>query len=227
VNMADLTKGNRVYNTHMWDTAISIVNYKVDETRCTINLMEYGRSSTLMIPVKYVDENGAAFQPAGYAKVMYNSSNGLDYIAGLRDFTGYTYIDSDKPLTGTFVEGTDPADMVITLRYERTKYYVTLKFVDEDGNTIQADKQVFGGYYNDLFELTPETIAGYTYKTSSRGNANPIEITMMNNYTVTLTYSKGSSGGGGGGSCKKGAESAIGLSALLAAACVVFLKKKI
>ena len=194
VNIADIAKGTRVYNTHCWGTAISVVNYLEDTERKTIDLIEYSRISTAQIPVRYVNENGASIGTSGFAKVMYDE-NGMKYSVAIPEFTGYVFKSSDKELTGVIAEGTDLSQMSFVLTYERIKYTVTFVYLDTEGNEI-AERTTQKAEYGEYCEFEAPDIKGYVFVESSRS----LNLTIMNNYTIQLTYKK-SSGGGCSGGC--------------------------
>lgn len=194
VNVADITKGTRVYNTHCWGTAISVANYLEDTERKTIDLIEYSRISTAQILVRYVNENGASIGTSGFAKVMYDQ-NGMKYSVAVPEFMGYVFKSSDKELTGVIAEGTDLSQMSFVLTYERIKYTITFVYLDTEGKEI-AESSTQQAEYGEYCEFEAPDIQGYTFVASSRS----LHLTVMNNYTIQLTYEK-SSGGGCGGGC--------------------------
>lgn len=189
VNMADISKGTRVYNTHEWNTAISYRNYLPDEDRSTIDLMEYGRISTVSIPVQYMDADGDKLGQDGLAKVMY-VENGLQYSVTVPEFTGYTYQSADRELEGIISADEDISSLVITLTYARQQHTVTFLYVDEEGNEIAPQKQVMANY-GEYYEFTADEIEGYTFKEASRR----LNMTVLNDYTVTLIYTKNANNG--------------------------------
>lgn len=189
VNMADISKGTRVYNTHEWNTAFSYRNYLPDEDRSTIDLVEYGRISTVSIPVQYLDTDGKKLGADGMAKVMY-AENGLQYTVTVPEFTGYIYQSADRALEGVIGADEDVSGLVIRLTYARRQHTVTFLFVDEEGNEIAPQKQVMANY-GEYYEFTADEIDGYTFKESSR----KLNMTVLNDYTVTLVYTKNANNG--------------------------------
>lgn len=216
VNIADITRGTRVFNRYKWNDAISIRNYLLDTDLVTVSKMEYKRASTVQIPVNYVDENGETLSASGFAKVVYGAE-GLEYTVNIPEIIGYDYKTSDKPLTGVIAAGTDLTNFVINLTYERTPQKITLKFVNENGEKIKDDR-IVDCYYNEYLEITPDEIGGYEYVSSSR----KLKLTVLNNYTIVLTYAK--SAGGCGSNLDIGLYSCFVLLTIVSA--LVIIKKK-
>ena len=216
VNIADITRGTRVFNRYKWNDAISIRNYLLDTDLVTVSKMEYKRASTAQIPVNYVDENGETLSASGFAKVVYGAE-GLEYTVNIPEIIGYDYKTSDKPLTGVIAADTELTNFVINLTYERTPQKITLKFVNEDGEKIKDDR-IVDCYYNEYVEITPDEIGGYEYVSSSR----KLKLTVLNNYTIVLTYAK--SAGGCGSNIGTGLYSCFAVLTIVAA--LAILKKK-
>ena len=216
VNIADITRGTRVFNRYKWNDAISIRNYLLDTDLVTVSKMEYKRASTAQIPVNYVDENGDSLTASGFAKVVYGAE-GLEYTVNIPEIIGYDYKTSDKPLTGVIAADTELTNFVINLTYERTPQKITLKFVNEDGEKIKDDR-IVDCYYNEYVEITPDEIGGYEYVSSSR----KLKLTVLNNYTIVLTYAK--SAGGCGSNLDIGLYSCFAVLTIVAA--LAILKKK-
>ncbi len=218
VNISDIAKGSRVYNTHEWCTAISVKNYLPDDDRSTIDLIEYGRTSMKQIPVNYIDESGKSLGVSGYAKVMYGE-DGLMYSITPPEFTGYEFKRSDKELTGVIAEDADISAMSFNLTYAKIKHTITFIYQDTEGNEIAERTQMFADY-GEYCEFEAPEIKGYTFKESSRN----LNLTIMNDYTIKLTYEKAASGCSSG--CSGRSAHMSGILILLVGGCFLLKKSK-
>ncbi|WP_318765738.1 MucBP domain-containing protein [Lactiplantibacillus carotarum] len=156
------------------------VTGKIGDADSTVTLT-YTKNETpaakYTVTAKYVDENGNTIAAdktfTGETGTAYDATNAID---------GYTFKSGD--VTGKIGD----ADSTVTLTYTKNetpaaKYTVTAKYVDENGNTIAADK-TFTGETGTAYDAT-NAIDGYTFKsgdvTGKIGDADS---------TVTLTYTK-------------------------------------
>jgi len=218
INMTDITKGRRIFNRHLWNNGPGIAEYLPDTERATIDLIEYARTSALRIPVNYIlVEQGKLDEilaPRGFAQVMYREA-GLTYTVAAVDFFGHTFVESNLPLTGVIDLSGDVENMVFNLQYERTRLIITFVFRDADGNEFR-DRMITNVRFNDFVELQPPVLSGWTFVQSSRS----LNVTVMNNVTIILTYHH--TGGGCGGGEVMGVLAVI--SVLLGS--LLFLKKR-
>jgi len=101
---------------------------------------------------------------------------------------GYTY---------TYVESTTSVEVAkgatITLKYAKVphNYTVTIKYVDEQGQTIKNDTAVSNVVENTPFDISPyddEFTSTIDSKTYTFLSANPESVTVTDNVTITLTF---------------------------------------
>lgn len=182
VNVADITKGDRVYSKKEWNTSISIVNYKKDEDLSSVSKIEYAKYSTAKINVGYYDQEGESLSSGGFAKVVY-CLDGLQYSVNIPEFLGYKFESCNRELKGVIDPSTDFSALDIRLTYSKLPQVITLLYVDENGNSIKESKTI-DCFYNDYMEIQPEQIKGYSFNSSSR----KLKLTVLNDYTITLTY---------------------------------------
>ncbi|MCJ1978087.1 MucBP domain-containing protein [Pseudolactococcus paracarnosus] len=142
-------------------------------------------SGELMI--NYVDANGVKIKTSdsylGYV------GDAVDLSSYESSFKGYTFSAADKSIT----ELTDQ-DQTVTLTFVKDQVKsgtLTVNYVDDSGNQIQAPKTV-SGYVGDAVELVSyETaISGYKFGTADKS----ITALTAQDQTVTLTYTHDISG---------------------------------
>ena len=161
---------------------------------------------TVEITVRYVDASGRDVRDSSTHFVAVSSA----YTITPANVFGYTFVSSDKELTGT----TD-TDMVIILTYSKLEYTITLKFVNEEGEEI-APQRTEKFKYKDIYSVEADAIEGYTFLESSR----KLSGTVMGDMEIILTYAKET----GCSANITGNAGAIFL-VFVAAAAVVFWKK--
>lgn len=209
VNLADMTKGTKVYFT-TWLTGTHKLGTAEGIFESLVTLVEFTRMPPT-ITLVYVDENGETIKANTVADAEY-AIGGSTFDITAPAIVGYDFVSADKELKGVANE-----DFSITLTYKKAQYTITLEFVDEKGVEISETKEV-KGTFGEYVELTAEEIAGYTYKEATSG----LNFTITGNKTIRLTYSKNAAEGG----CSSSVFGLIGTVTLLAAAGFVAFKKK-
>uniref|UniRef100_UPI000F7665B5 MucBP domain-containing protein n=1 Tax=Lacticaseibacillus porcinae TaxID=1123687 RepID=UPI000F7665B5 len=143
------------------------------------------------LTIKYVDQNGKSIQ----ADTVKSGYVGNDYGVTPSTIGGYTYQGLGKDsaaLNGKFTAGAQ----TITLVYQQnhgeettptTAGNLTIKYVDQNGNSIRDD-DVKNGYVGNGYGVTPATIGDYTYQGLGTGSAALNGKFTADAQTITLVY---------------------------------------
>ena len=207
VNLGDMAKGTKVYAKHsigsgasfnvldengnpVLDDAgnnVKFADYLIDEYPAKLaditGVLTHKRAGC-QITCEYVDENGNSIANATTLNGVFNASTAsFDYEISAPEIAGYTFKEANKPLSGSVA-----GECTITLIYEVLELNVTVKYVDEDGNTIKEDEEV-GVIFNAengtfSYSIAVPSIWGYVYKESDLS----LEGTITENIVITLTY---------------------------------------
>ncbi|WP_191988948.1 MucBP domain-containing protein, partial [Lacticaseibacillus porcinae] len=143
------------------------------------------------LTIKYVDQNGKSIQ----ADTVKNGYVGNSYGVTPSTIGGYTYQGlgtGSAALNGKFTAGAQ----TITLVYQQNHGEettptnagaLTIKYVDQNGKSIQADT-VKSGYVGNGYGITPSTIGGYTYQGLGTDSAALTGKFTTGAQTITLVY---------------------------------------
>ncbi|WP_061100550.1 MucBP domain-containing protein [Enterococcus faecalis] len=143
--------------------------------------------SNALVTVNYEDEEGNEIADS----VILNGNVGEEYTTDQKEIAGYTFKEVKGNATGQF---TDQAQ-IVTYVYTKNSVAggdVTVKYVDEDGNSISEDV-VKTGNIDDQYTTDQKEIAGYTFK-EVKGNATGQFTDQAQ--IVTYVYTKNSIAGG-------------------------------
>ena len=127
------------------------------------------------LTVKYIDEDGKSLA----LDEVITTKNGGQYTLGIKTITGYAFKSSSIPVVGTIYE-----DTTLYMTYKENKLKLTVKFEDEEGNTLKNAK-VYSTTLRTLLTLDLREIGvieGYTYT----GNSQIIDVEIVGNATLTL-----------------------------------------
>ncbi|MGT9146139.1 MucBP domain-containing protein, partial [Enterococcus faecalis] len=133
------------------------------------------------VTVKYVDEDGNSISE----NVIKTGNVDDQYTTDQKEIAGYTFKEVEGNATGQFT------DQAQTVTYVYTKNSVaggdvTVKYVDEDGNSI-SENVIKTGNVDDQYTTDQKEIAGYTFK-EVEGNATGQFTDQAQ--TVTYIYAK-------------------------------------
>ena len=173
-------------------TAKSIAGYTAKtptSQKITVNgnqtvTFKYTKNATpgtkYIVTVKYVDKDGKNIRPASRQTV----EEGKTFTAEAQEIPDYTVQG-----TGSQVIKSVNKDETIIFVYTSNsivEFKITVKYVDEGGNSIKtATTHTIG--YGEQFSMTAPTITGYTVKAADKTK----DIASVNkNETVTFTYTK-------------------------------------
>ncbi|WP_262316591.1 MucBP domain-containing protein [Lacticaseibacillus parakribbianus] len=132
----------------------------------TITLVYKPAQTTGDLTVRYVDANGDELQPS----TTLTGNLGSNFAVTIPGIKGYHYAGPGKEgsqITGTYTK----ESQVVTLTYTRDEHKVptpvaagdlTIRYVDEKGNQIQADT-VKSGYVGNGYGVTAPSIKNYDY----------------------------------------------------------------
>jgi LPXTG-motif cell wall-anchored protein len=139
------------------------------------------------VTVKYVDEDGNSISD----DVVINGNVDEEYTTEEKIIDGYTFKEVQGNATGQFT------NQAQTVTYVYTKNLVaggdvTVKYVDEDGNSI-SDDVVINGNVDEEYTTEEKIIDGYTFK-EVQGNATGQFTNQAQ--TVTYVYTKNPVAGG-------------------------------
>ena len=177
VNLANNALGTKVYVKHSV-TGSFVVDGSATDTEEALAAVELKRRA-VQITLNFVDENGVTVKSSMSKQADYVDGK-IVYDLSPETVVGYDFVSSDVPLKGE----TDGA-ITITLTYKKKVLKITIKYVDEDGNTIAEDK-VIDVYYGEYTEITADEIAKYEYVSASES----LNFTPVKNKEITLTYRK-------------------------------------
>lgn len=219
VNLADKVSGGIIYSAHNLLASSPYLDGVNTEIPTNIANFEFLRNGGTMV-LNFVNGQGDPIAASQTVSIAYGA-DGPEYSVTPPEIAGYEYFSSDKGLSGLAYEGFE-----LTLTYKVKVYKITLKFVDENGKEIK-DSRIEDYPYNKLFEILPDEIAGYTYKSNSASaklSDGKITGTATRDLTIVITYSKDAPAKNDG--CKKSAGAAAALAALIALAGVFLFKKR-
>ncbi|MDY1545657.1 beta strand repeat-containing protein [Lactiplantibacillus pentosus] len=182
----DTTKSSALTGTVAADTTDSDGNITKVGTELTLVYSQNTEASKLT--VNYVDADGNTILAS---KTYTEGADGTaaqvggSYSVNAAAIDGYT-LDGDATQTGTFLSGGNTVTFTYTKNATPVEQStVTVNYVDEDGNTIQAaTSQTLDN--GSTYTVETPAIDGYTYKSADAA----LSGTVDGNKTITLTYTK-------------------------------------
>ncbi|MDD6994635.1 MAG: MucBP domain-containing protein [Candidatus Borkfalkiaceae bacterium] len=189
VNLADMTKGTKIYAKHIITGGFNIDDGPADKIAGYIEQVEslwsFGRTSP-RYTVNYVNEEGEPLLDSQYRASVYDAATKTNvYEITPPEIKGYSYDSATAPLTGTLdVTGTE-----ITLTYKVAwTPTLTAKFVDETGARIAADRTMPSEYDFDAEEgsytLEEPVLLGYDYVSADL----PLTGTITEDTIITFIF---------------------------------------
>lgn len=180
VNLVDTDLG-RIVNTNIYNTNNTNA-YVAEEYRENLHEITLYNTSFeqrgYMVKINCLDKAGDVLRSQ-----IKNYQTGEEYTITPEEIPNYQFVEADTELTGTV-----NSDMEINLYYDLAKYKITIKFVDENGNTIREDwvKDVQAGEYLvvDPTEEAEFTVQGYTYVSAN----NRVKFTVVRDTEIVLTF---------------------------------------
>ncbi len=165
------------YRFDGWYTDMALTRRYVFSTMPAENLALYAKLEALPYTVTYMDGETMLAEQTVYC--------GNSFEPQTPTKTGYTFAGwyTDPELTAAYTSAPMPAeDLTLYAEWEINIYTVTFRYVDENGNQIQADttKSV---QYQGAADLPSTAIAGYRFSRAEGAMQNITEDT-----TVTLHY---------------------------------------
>lgn len=133
------------------------------------------------LTVRYVNQNGEIIQ-----EEVTTLEEGSAYDVTPLSIDGYSYVGPTEDSAA--LKGTITGDLVVTLQYAPVpvNYTLTVHYVDENGNLIQADNVITLVNGNE-YTVTVLPIDGYDYVGPTADSA-PLTGTIMGNTVITLQY---------------------------------------
>ncbi|WP_204122845.1 MucBP domain-containing protein [Lacticaseibacillus mingshuiensis] len=143
------------------------------------------------VTVNYVDENGNAIAPS---KKLDEALLGTPYTVEAPSIENYIYdptAEGSSPLTGTYTAGDQQVTLVYRPSHVETTPVkagdLTVKYVDDYGNTIKADT-VRAGYVGNGYSVTAPELENYTFNKVASGSAALTGTLKADAQTITLVY---------------------------------------
>ena len=173
-------------------TAKSIAGYTAKtptSQKITVNgnqtvTFKYTKNATpgtkYIVTVKYVDKNGKNIRPASRQTV----EEGKTFTAEAQEIPDYTVQGNGSQVIKSVNK--DETIIFVYTSNSIVEYKITVKYVDEGGNSIKtATTHTIG--YGEQFSMTAPTITGYTVKAADKTKD---IASVSKNETVTFTYTK-------------------------------------
>ncbi|MFD1432485.1 MucBP domain-containing protein [Lacticaseibacillus yichunensis] len=143
------------------------------------------------VTVNYVDENGNTIAPS---KKLDEALLGTPYTVEVPSIENYIYDPTaagSSPLTGTYTAGNQLVTLVYRPSHVETTPVkagdLTVKYVDDYGNTIKADT-VRAGYVGNGYSVTAPELENYTFNKVASGSASLTGTLKADAQTITLVY---------------------------------------
>ncbi|WP_285121949.1 MucBP domain-containing protein [Lactococcus petauri] len=149
-----------------------------DENEQTVTYV-YEKAEGAPVTVKFVDEDGNSLSDAATLTGKYGDA----YESKPANIKGWTVKTTPQNAKGSF---TDEAQTVTYIYEKEEGAPVTVKFVDEDGNSL-SDAATLTGKYGDAYESKPANIKGWTVKTTPQNAKGSFTDEAQ---TVTYVYTK-------------------------------------
>lgn len=180
INLADMTKGQRVYCKYS-ATGNFIFQDETNDMSIAASKNWQCVREAYKLTVLYIDNKGVVFKGPITLKSVYDSeADVFEYVIPTPELYGYEFATSDIPLEGTLTE-----DKSVTVRYQPKKYSVTINFVDSEGNKIK-ESEVVSREYLQALGLGDMKVNGYDFVSSLTDN----DTLVVRDMTVTLVYEK-------------------------------------
>lgn len=173
-------------------TAKSIAGYTAKtptSQKITVNgnqtvTFKYTKNATpgtkYIVTVKYVDKDGKNIRPASRQTV----EEGKTFTAEAQEIPDYTVQGNGSQVIKSVNK--DETIIFVYTSNSIVEYKITVKYVDEGGNSIKtATTHTIG--YGEQFSMTAPTITGYTVKAADKTKD---IASVSKNETVTFTYTK-------------------------------------
>ena len=174
INLADARKGSVVNTARtLANNTGSFIDESYDENE-TGNANVIVTVPTCTVTVNYLNEDEETIKDA--ESTVYRK--GHTYSVDAPVISGYVFKESDVALSGTV-----NSDITVNLVYAVAGVSVTVRHVDEQGNTVSA--QTSRSYYEGAsYTVTPLSVLGYEYVSADKDLSGIINEDI----TVTLTY---------------------------------------
>ena len=152
VNLTNIRKGVRAYSTHSVTGSTIRFDTTPGETMYCIAKIRLSRYSSFSVTVSYADEENNAIADRNVYPAYYGEekADGAKYSVPQYHKGGYTFLSSDKPLTGTL-----ESDLAITQKFSAGNAYENYNVL-KDGTKVSG-VQIYGGLEGTVkFSISPE-----------------------------------------------------------------------
>ena len=183
VNLADLTKGTKVYARHSISGSF-VFDESPEIIAATIDIHSWSRTSA-ELTVRYVNTENEEIQSSITEIIAYVSiQGGFPYTISAPAIAGYQFNEQSADLTGMLNNNS-----TLTLIYEELDAPIlTAIYVDGQGNVIKDSESLFAEY-NAIsgicsYDVEAAAIFGYTFVSADK----PLQGTFTEDTTITFTY---------------------------------------